>query len=65
MIALQKSTQPIAKSHRLVAAGFRNLAEKQHVVFTLVISLRMVFVAEKQLLIHARVHSINDPSAPA
>jgi hypothetical protein len=38
MIVPQKSTQPIATSHRLVAAGFHNLSEKQHVVLTLVIA---------------------------
>jgi hypothetical protein len=41
VIVPQKSTQPITTSHRFVAAGFRNLAEKQHVVLTLLISLSM------------------------
>jgi hypothetical protein len=49
MIVPQKSTQPLATSHRFVAAGFRSLAEKQHVVFTLVISLSMIV---RQIVIH-------------
>src|ERR1700751_5223724 len=49
MIVPQKSAQPIATSHRLVAAGFRNLAEKQHVVLTLVISLSMIV---RQIAVH-------------
>jgi hypothetical protein len=49
MILRQKSIQPIATSHRLVAAGFRNLAEKQHVVLTLVISLSMIV---GQIVVH-------------
>jgi hypothetical protein len=49
MIVPQKSTQPIATSHRFVAAGFRNLTEKQHVVLTLVISLSMIV---RQIVVH-------------
>ena len=49
MIVPQKSTQPIATSHGLVAVGFRNLAEKQHVVLTLVISLSMIV---RQIVVH-------------
>jgi hypothetical protein len=51
MIAPQKSTQPIVTSHGLVAAGFRNLTEKQQAVLTLVISLGMIV---RQIAVHRR-----------